>query len=281
VTVELLDGSAPAPGQAPVQAVEVAIAGGGWAATFGGLKPGPYTVRVRQADDAGNVASAAHSFVDAVPGAPASGPTAAFNWFPSHPHVGETVSLVSTSVDSASPITGFAWNLLGSAFATGGQKQTTSFATPGNHAVSLRVTDAAGLSGTVTQQIPVSFPLMRPFPAVRIVTTRSSGRLHLKRLTVEAPAGTTVSVNCVGKGCPVRFLSRLVTKPKAKSAGVPSVTFPRLQRVLPAGVSLEIRVTGAGKIGKFTRFTIRKGKLPLRADACVNGKEPRPVPCSS
>jgi hypothetical protein len=121
---------------------------------------------------------------------------------------------------------------------------------------------------------------MRPFPSVRIVTTRSGARLHLKTLTVEAPVGATVTVACKGKGCPVRSLSRLVARPKVKTAGLPALTFPRLQRALPAGVALEIRVTEPGRIGKFTRFTIRKGKLPLRADACVNATEPKPVPCT-
>jgi large repetitive protein len=282
VVVELFSGSSIAPGQTPVQGpVAVQVAGGAWSAEFGGLHPGPYTIRASQSDGAGNVGVASHSFVDAAPGAPATGPTASFTAFPSHPHVGETVTLVSTSTDSASPITGFAWNLLGSAFAPGTQKQTTSFSTPGNHTVALRVTDGAGLAGTVSQQIPVSFPLMRPFPAVRIVTTRSGGRLRLKVLTVEAPPGATVTVTCVGRGCPLRTTSRVIQKPKVKSAGLPAITFPRLQRTLPAGVALEIRITEPGRIGKFTRFAIRKGKLPLRSDACLNAKEPKPVPCSS
>ena len=225
----------------------------------------------------------AHAFTDASPAAAATGPTASFSWFPSHPHVGETVTLVSTSTDTASPITGFAWNLLGAAFASGGQKQTTSFSTPGSHAVSLRVTDAAGLSGVTSQQIPVSFPLMRPFPVVRIVTTRAAGRIRLKLLSVEAPVGATVSITCKGKGCPVRSLSRVVptAKTKGKSAAVPALSFARLQRALPAGVVLEIRIMRTGQVGKFTRFTIRKGKLPLRADARLNAKETKPVPCSS
>jgi hypothetical protein len=169
--------------------------------------------------------------------------------------------------------------VLGSSFTAGAQRKTTTFTTPGSHLVKLRVSDGAGLSSIASQQIPVSFPLMRPFPTVRIVTTRSAGRLQLKVLTVEAPAGATVAVACKGKGCPVRSLSRLVQRPKGKSSGLPALTFPRLQRVLPAGTALEIRVTQPGRVGKFTRFAIRKGKLPLRADACVNGTEPRPVPC--
>ena len=143
------------------------------------------------------------------------------------------------------------------------------------------MTDAAGLSGVATQQIPVSFPLMRPFPVVRIVTTRAAGRIRLKLLSVVAPAGATVTVTCTGKRCPLRSLSKVVPRPKAKSAAVPAISFARFQRVLPAGVALEIRITAAGQVGKFTRFAIRKGKLPLRSDACLNGKEPKPVPCVS
>jgi hypothetical protein len=278
VTLQLLAGSASGPAAQPP--VTVTATGGAWEAKLGGVTPGEYTVRATQRDDAGNVGVALHTFHDIAPAAPTVGPTAAFSVFPPHPHTGEPVTLVSTSGDATSPITSYAWNVLGSAFAAGGQSKTTTFTSPGSHLVQLRVTDGAGLSSVASQQIPVSFPLMRPFPSVRIVTTRSGGRLHLKTLTVEAPAGATVAVTCKGKGCPVRSLSRLLTRPKGKSSGLPTVTFPRLQRALPAGIALEIRVTQRGRIGKFTRFTIRKGKLPLRADACVNGTEPKPVPCT-
>jgi hypothetical protein len=281
VSVELFEGSSIGPGQAPAQSVKVGVVGGAWSAALGGLTPGPYTVLASQLDEAGNVGAASHSFLDAAPGKPASGPSASFTWYPSHPHVGETVMLVSTSTDSASPITGFAWNLIGSALASGGQKQPMRFSTPGNHSVGLRVTDAAGLAGATSQLIPVSFPLMRPFPVVRIVTTGAAGGVRLKLLSVEAPTGVTVKVNCTGRGCPLRSLSRVVPRPKAKSAGTPSLSFTRLRGVLRPGVALEVRVAAAGQIGKYTRFAIRRRKLPLRSDACVNAREPRPVSCSS
>ncbi len=278
VTVQLFAGSSAA-GSA-LQTVTVPASGGEWSAQLGGVTPGAYTVRATQSDEAGNVGVSQHSFTDIATAAPTAGPAAAFNWFPSHPHTGEPVTLVSTSSDATSPITSYAWSLPGSPFAAGAQKKTTTFTTPGSHLVQLRVSDGAGLTSVASERIPVSFPLMRPFPTVRIVTTRSGGRLHLKALTVEAPVGATVSVACKGKGCPVRSLSRLVSRPKRKTAGLPAVTFPRLQRALPAGIALEIRVAQPGRIGKFTRFTIRKGKLPLRADACVNATEPKPVPCT-
>ncbi|HXB15365.1 MAG TPA: Ig-like domain-containing protein [Solirubrobacteraceae bacterium] len=280
VTVQLFAG--PAPTSSPIgPPPTVIVSHGEWAAAFSGLSPGEYTVRAIQSDKAGNAGTAVRTFTMALPAAPATGPSASFNWFPTHPHVGEKVTLVSTSTDSASPITGYAWDLLGSAFASGSLRQTASFSTPGNHPVGLRVTDAGGLSRTSTEQIPVSYPLMRPFPVVRIVTTRAHGRLRLKALTVEGPAGATITVTCTGKGCPLRSQSRVVPRLKGKSGAVQSISFPRFESGLPAGVALEIRVSGAGQVGKFTRLTVRKGKLPLRADACVNAKEPRPVPCSS
>jgi hypothetical protein len=115
---------------------------------------------------------------------------------------------------------------------------------------------------------------------VRIITTRSGGRLRLKLLSVEAPAGAKVAVVCNGKGCPVRSLSRVALRPKGKYTGLPVLSFPRLQHALPAGVALEIRVTEPGKIGKYTRFAVRKGRLPLRSDGCVSSTEPKAIPCT-
>jgi len=278
VTLELFAGGS-ASGD-PLQTVTVAAPGGAWSATLGGLVPGAYTARVAQADEAGNSGTAAHSFTDIATAAPTAGPVASFTWFPAHPHIGETVTLVSTASDATSPIASYGWNVLGTGFLAGAQRRTATFATPGGHPVSLRVTDGAGLSSVASQQIPVSFPLMRPFPTVRIVTTRSRGRLHLKLLSVEAPAGAKVAVLCIGKGCPVRALSRLAQLPKGKSSGLPVLTFPRLQRALPAGVALEVRVTQPGKIGKYTRFAVRRGRLPLRSDACVSSTEPKAIPCA-
>ncbi len=278
VTVQLFAGGSAAGTAA--QTVTVLAAGGEWSATLGGLVPGQYTVLVSQSDEAGNVGTSAHSFTDVTDSSPAGGPTVGFSWFPSHPRTGELVTLVSTSSDATSPIASYAWNLMGTGFTPGAQRRTITFTTPGNHPVQLRVTDGTGRSGVSLQQIPVSFPLMHPFPTVRILTTRSGGRLHLKVLSVEAPAGANVTVVCKGTGCPVRTLSRAVVRPKGKSTGLPVLTFPRLQRALPAGVALEIRITEAGRIGKYTRFAVRKGRLPLRSDACVSSTEPKPIPCA-
>jgi len=282
VTVQLFAGSVISAGQTPLQSISVPISAGAWSVTLGGLIPGTFSVRALQSDQAGNLGvSAPHSFTVAGAAGP-HGPTAAFSWFPAKPHVGESISLVSSSTDDASPITGYAWNVLGPAFVNGGQTRTTSFSTPGAHAIQLRVTDAGGRTSVASQSIPVSYPLMKPFPVVRIVTTRSLGRVRLKVLSVEAPVGVTVSVSCTGKGCPVRSQARLVPKPKAKgkAASLPTLAFPSFERSLPPGVSLVIRISHAGEIGKYTKFTIRRGKLPVRSDACVSSTDVKPVSCS-
>jgi hypothetical protein len=44
---------------------------------------------------------------------------------------------------------------------------------------------------------------------------------------------------------------------------------------------LQIRVSKAGEIGKFTSFTIRRNKLPVRVDACLRPTSSNPSPCPS
>ncbi len=277
VTLQLFRGGSAS--GAPVQTVAVAASGNSWSATLAGIAPGVYTARVSQPDEAGNVGVSERSFTDLAPAAPAGGPNAAFTWYPPNPHVGETVTLVSASTDESSPIISYAWNTLGSTFTPGPQTRTTSFATTGDHLVQLRATDGAGMSSTASAQIPVSYQLMSPFPVVRIVTTRTRGRVRLTLLSVQAPAGAAVSVTCTGKGCPLRSQSRVVQRSRTKPATSAPVTFVRFERSLPAGVGLQIRVSLAGTIGKYTRFAIRKGKLPLRTDACLNSTESKAVPC--
>ena len=86
-------------------------------------------------------------------------PTASFKWFPSVPQTGGPVSLISTSTDAAGPVTGFAWALTSNgAFQGGGAVLATSFPTPGDHVVRLRVNNVYGLSSIATATIKVVTP---------------------------------------------------------------------------------------------------------------------------
>jgi hypothetical protein len=59
------------------------------------------------------------------------------------------------------------------------------------------------------------------------------------------------------------------------------IVFRRFERALRAGASLQIRVYAPGQIGKYTRFTIRHGKLPARVDTCLSPSGAQRMTCPS
>jgi hypothetical protein len=106
-----------------------------------------------------------------------------------------------------------------------------------------------------------------PFPVVRV---KGYSRSHGSRIvlwSVTAPPGATVEVRCSGPGCPF-----------GRRSFKPGLIRP-LQRYLPAGVAITIRVTQRGLIGKYTRVVIRGRKAPTRQDACLFSGHPGPRPC--
>jgi hypothetical protein len=277
---------------ASLETLVVQASNGSWSTTVGGLNPGTYTVQAEQRDEAGNIGLSAQATFTVNPPAvvlpttPSPPPAASFKWFPSVPHTGEPVALVSTSTDASSPITGFAWDLTSTgAFSAGKPVLSTSFSTPGAHVVRLRVTDADGLSSVAVETIQVAgapLILMQPFPIVRIAGTETSSGVNLSLLTVQAPVAARVTVTCRGRGCKRKSESLLARSSRSNSkASSVLLAFRRFQRSLPAGVVLEIRVTKPGEIGKYTRFAIRRQQLPVRTDACLGPTDPRPISCPS
>ncbi len=271
-----------------VQAIKLSAAQ--WSAGVQGpaLANGIYTALVEQADSAGNIGSSMVTFAVAVAksggSSEAAPPTASFRWFPSRPLSGEAVSLVSTSTDAGSPITALAWALgPGAPFAAGEGVLTTSFAKAGTYQIRLRVSNAAGLSSVATETLVVSAPpatLMQPFPVVRIAGSENRRGTKVALLTVEAPPGASVQVRCRGRGCPARRRSvRTLSAPGAGGTAV--VTFRSFERLLRAGAVLEVRVSKAAEIGKYTRFTVRRGRLPTRIDECLSPDGSQPIRCPS
>ena len=165
-------------------------------------------------------------------------------------------------------------------FQAAGQTLTTSFASPGNHLVRLRVTDASGASNVAAETIPVgsrALPLMQPFPLVRIVSTRTGRGIRLRLLSILASRGTRITITCKGRSCPIKKQSKVAA---AGKVGLASVSFGRFQRTLASGTILEIRISRAGEIGKYTSLSIRRGALK-RVDACLPPTGTRPMPCPS
>jgi large repetitive protein len=306
VIVRLFSGSSVGQEGSPsaqLESIEVGASDGVWSTAFAELTPGIYTARAEQADEAGNLGlsststftvTAPHSGpstpnnpsgVSAQNASPTPGPPAAsFTWIPSAPTAGRSISLVSNSTDAGSPITVYAWDVADKGiFTAGPQVLSTSFSTPGSHIVRLRVTDAAGASSIATETIEVSparAPLMQPFPVVRIAGSDTFAGVRLSLLTVQAPTGARVTVRCRNRGCPTSSESS-IARASGSRRGTALVTFRRFESSLRAGVVLEIRVWKRGEIGKYTRFSIRRGKPPVRVDECLAPAGVKPMTCPS
>jgi hypothetical protein len=268
----------------PAEILRVSSSGASWTAgPAPELPEGAYTAVAEQADLAGNVAvSESVTYVLTPTDVP---PTASLTWFPAAPAIGETVSLVSTSLGGSSAIVGFAWDLAGNGpFTSGGPVFTTKFATAGAHPVRLLVTDAHGGTALARATIPVGLVRLKPLlpsPIIRIAGTPFGRYVRIRALSVEAPPGALVTIRCRGRGCPRAALDRRVAAVTASSArtGLSPLSFPRFQRRLRAGVVLQIIVSRSGYMGKYTSYLIRGNGPPKRHDACKEPTNPRPIPC--
>ena len=126
-----------------------------------------------------------------------------------------------------------------------------------------------GPGGAVLDKTAAAPRLMRPMPVVRIGgrLTRSGARITL--LTVRAPRGASITVRCIGRGCPAR---RWAHTASLRASPASSACCPR-------GTKLVITVTKPGRIGKHTTIVIRRGKAPTRRDRCLMPGTRKPVRC--
>jgi hypothetical protein len=121
---------------------------------------------------------------------------------------------------------------------------------------------------------PVRARLIDPFPVVRITGWYTARRTVFRRVTVRAPAGARIAISCTGRGCPFHERRRTVS-------GRALVRIAALQRRFRPRVRLLLLVTEPGRIGKYTRITVRRGRAPARRDACVMPGGAQPVACRS
>lgn len=143
----------------------------------------------------------------------------------------------------------------------------------------VNVTPTGPAQGTFTSGSPTgpgttpapdtSLAFIDPFPVVRISGRFRRSRTKLTRVTVRAPGGARIGVDCKGGGCPYR----------RKAIAVKFVRVLALQRSYRPGATIAIRVTQRRKIGKYTRVKTRRGKAPLRIDRCLMPGGTRPVRC--
>lgn len=203
-------------------------------------------------------------------------PDASFGVFPRDPVSGQTVRLVSYACDPDGSLAEQVWDLDNDgSFDDGlGPEVRTAFSA-GSHIVRLRATDQEAAAsfgsrlvdvtpGTPEYVLPRPFrpPLLSPFPVVQLSgrLTRTGARIRL--LTVRAPVCSRVTVRCRGRTCPLRRATRLIGRKRIRFRAIE-------RRRLRAGVRLEVLVSKRDRIGKYTRFRIRRDRPPSRLDACL------------
>jgi PKD repeat protein len=258
--------------------------------------PGTFRVGVRVSDPAGSFSEAVQ-FVTVVQN---KAPAVTLSASPAAPAVGAPVTFTATASDPDGTVAAIDWDLDGDGqFDDGtGAVVTRSFATAGSRVVSVRATDNAGVATIAFQTIEVTgssqgqsgaaaasgapsssassvkLAMLSPFPVVRIrgVILRGSARLNL--LSVKAPSGARVKVICHGPGCPKKKSVVLRV-----ASGKTSVRVRSLERRLRSGAIIEVFVTAPGRIGKYTRITIRSNAAPARRDLCLQPDESKPGAC--
>ena len=108
---------------------------------------------------------------------------------------------------------------------------------------------------------------LRPFPVVRVKGRLVARGAKVTLLRVRAPARAKVDVRCARRGCRVH----------KRFSG--SRRIRRLERVLPAGTRITVRIWRTARIGKYVRLRIRAGAPPKRRDACLLPGSRRPRAC--
>lgn len=118
---------------------------------------------------------------------------------------------------------------------------------------------------------PPAPQLLSPFPLVRISGTLTATGARIRLLSVRAPRGTLVRVD-VSPACSKKARSSRrcrVLHAAATVGASDSVAFRGLARVYRSGTVIVVRVWRADRIGKYTRFTIVRGRAPVRIDQCL------------
>ena len=114
---------------------------------------------------------------------------------------------------------------------------------------------------------------MNPFPVVALRGYITRRGIFVSRLAARAPAGSKLRVTCRGRACPFRRASARFRR------GVVAVRRMH-RRTLPTGTVFSLRITqGENRVGKYTRFRVRRGRRPARLDRCLVPDERSPSRC--
>jgi plastocyanin len=234
--------------------------------------PGRYLVGLRVSGPAGSATQSQFVEVGNRP------PVASFTFTPATPLAGDVVNFAAAAGDPDGSVTAIRWDLDGDgSFAdASGPVASRAFSAPGAYAIAVAITDSSGATTVASEGVavvPRPPTLLQPFPIVRLTTRATRRGVRVLRLGVVAPSGSRISVRCSGRGCGTPGQVRVVRTPPRP------LHFGALEHRMRAGVVLEVRVTAPGRIGKYTRFRLRRSKPPERVDLCLAPGQSAPAPC--
>jgi hypothetical protein len=220
---------------------------------------------------------------------------APFITYPASIAPGQDVLVVySGQTGSGAPLERYDWELDGDGDFNdaSGIVLHRTFPAAGEYLIGLRVTDKDGAFGTefhtvsvrsAATVVPSALRLLSPYPIVRLTGRVIKSGALIRRLTVQAPVGASITIRCRGRGCPFKQSTRTARRSRAGSKrATATVRFRKLERRrLRGGATIRVFVTRQGWVGKYTRWTIRRGKPPLRRDRCLTPGVPAPSACPS
>jgi PKD repeat protein len=220
-------------------------------------------------------------------------PVAGFTFSPQSPASGAVVHFTSTATDPDGPqdIVALDWDLNGDGnYGDASGPATSATFGPGTHDVGLRVTDSGGATAFAEETVTVpggssatgsaasagsaggsgtSGSSAHGSSALQVLTgvrveiagTVTAAGTRITRLVVVAPRGALVTAGCRDGRCRLHTVRLRV--------GRGPLHVRRFERSLRAGARLSIVVSRHGFVGRTAVFTIRRGRPPLRRDACM------------
>ncbi len=233
---------------------------------------GTKTIRLKVTDNDGATSVLARD-ITVAPAPDNQLPVVRFAVSPSRPTVGQQTSFQSFAYDPDGSVAAQRWDLDGDGDFdedVTGPSAFTTFTTPGERVVRLQVRDNEGALQTATVDVdvrpaevvrPSALGLLTPFPIIRLAGSVAVRGTHVRLLEVRAPRRSLVTVRCDGPNCP--------DKPLRKRAKGKRLRFLAMQRLLKPDATVSVAVSKSGAIGKFTRWKIRRMKVPKRTDRCL------------
>lgn len=135
--------------------------------------------------------------------------------------------------------------------------------------------NSAGAATAPSARSAIVKPKLRrisPFPVVEIRGVIARHGTYVSRLAVRAPRGSTLRLTCHGRGCPYR---RATMRSRHGLVVVRSLH----ARTLAVDTTLSLSITQGERIGKYTRFRVRRRGKPARVDRCLVPGKGAPSRC--